>query len=231
MRPPDRPRYAHGHRPNRPNPSGRHARKNPGSATAVRRPPPVPVGTAALRCAGPAANLTGFVFDCRLQFYERSPSWTRSTFWNQSSIYFLPFLFVCLRVCAWTYMISLSFIACCSCCSCCCCSCSCCSCSCSCCSCSCSCSCCSCCSCAAPALSTCANIQSVLNHCCSSRPLPFMPPGIQCLRRALIRRFRRSARTAPAALCRHVARHAHLVLAVAQVGVLGLACVVETVVR
>ena len=114
MRPPDRPRYAHGHRPNRPNPSGRHARKNPGSATAVRRPPPVPVGTAALRCAGPAANLTGFVFDSRLQFYERSPSWTRSTFWNQSSIYFLPFLFVCLRVCAWTYMISLSFIACCS---------------------------------------------------------------------------------------------------------------------
>ena len=60
------------------------------------------LGPAALRCAGPAANLTGFVFDSRLQFYERSPSWTRSMFWHQSSIYFLPFLFVCLRVCAWT---------------------------------------------------------------------------------------------------------------------------------
>ena len=102
MRPPDRPRYAHGHRPNHPNPAGPRARKNPGSATAVRRPPPVPVGTAALRCAGPAANLTGFVFDSRLQIYEHSPSWTRSMFWHQSSIYFLPFLFVCLRVCAWT---------------------------------------------------------------------------------------------------------------------------------
>ena len=144
-------------------------------------------------------------------------------------IHLFPALPLRVSSCVRMDMISLSFIACCSCCSCCCCSCSCCSCSCSCCSCSCSCSCCSCCSCAAPALSTCANIQSVLNHCCSSRPLPFMPPGIQCLRRALFRRFRCSARTAPAALCRHVARHAHLVLAVAQVGVLGLACVVETV--
>ena len=121
MRPPDRPRYAHGHRPNRSNPSGRRELKNPGSAIAVRRPPPPSLGPAALRCAGPAANLTGFVFDSRLQFYERSPSWTRSTFWNQSSFYFFPFLFV--RVHAHH---SSFFIACCSCCSCCCCSCSCC---------------------------------------------------------------------------------------------------------
>jgi hypothetical protein len=38
------------------------------------------------------------VFDSRLQIYERSPSWTRSTFWNQTSIYFLPFL-LCVRIC------------------------------------------------------------------------------------------------------------------------------------
>ena len=100
VRPPDRSRYAHGHRPNCPNPAGPRERKNPGSATAVRHPPPPSLGPAVLCCACPAANLTGFAFDSRLQFYERSPSWTRSTFWHQSSIYFLSFLFVCLHVCA-----------------------------------------------------------------------------------------------------------------------------------